>query len=64
MTIKELRQEISEALTCQSLKALELKGTDNPQTREVLKTAENMAEILHAVLSRIDGDRIALSFYK
>ena len=64
MRIAELKKELQDVLTAQRKRADELANTDHPQSAEVRKAAESMAEIVSAILARIDGDRIALNFYR
>jgi len=63
MKITTLKKEIEAAIKYQADEAAGLNGSENPQTVSHRLIAENMAEAFTAVLNRINGDRIALSFY-
>lgn len=64
MKIDDLKKEIKEVVEHQLYKIESLAGAENTQAVACRLTAENFAEILTAVLQRIEGDRIALNFYK
>ena len=64
MKITTLKKEIEAVVKYQNDEAAGLNGSDNPQIVSRKLVAENMAEAFTAVLNRINGDRIALSFYE
>ena len=64
MKMNDLKKEIKEVIEHQLYKIESMANDENTQVVATRLTAENFAEILTAVLQRIEGDRIALSFYK
>ena len=63
MNKTEIKKEIEQVIERQK-KFAGLASSDNPQTRNIGLLAEERLSVLQAVLDRINGDRIALSFYK
>ena len=63
MKINDLKKEIEQVIEHQKEFA-KLSLSDNTQTRNAGLQAEERQMIMQAVLDRINGDRIALSFYR
>ena len=64
MTIKELKKELQAVIDQQQEAAKGLQRSQNPQVIRTLLDIESRIEAFQAVLQRVQGDRIALSFFK
>jgi hypothetical protein len=61
MRINNLKKELQLAREKHKLFMENLENSDNPQTKELHDYNCHIVETLNAILSRIDGDKIALA---
>ena len=64
MKTKQLKKELLAARAAQMEAVSNFYNSDNPQIKELGVRAEHYRELIDSIIDRIDGHKIALSFYK